>query len=68
MGEGRSGSLGLADANRYLQNGINSKVLLYSTGNYIRHRVINHDGKEYEKEYVCLTESLCYTAVINTAL
>ena len=30
---------------------INSKVLLYSTGNYIQYLVINHNGKEYEKEY-----------------
>ena len=40
--------------------------MLYSTGNYIQYSVIN--GKEYEKEciYVCITESLCYTAVMNT--
>ena len=31
---------------------INNKVLLYSTGNYIQHPVINHNGKEYEKEYI----------------
>ena len=31
---------------------INSKVLLYSTGNYIQYPVINHNGKEYEKEYM----------------
>ena len=29
---------------------INNKVLPYSTENYIRHPVINHNGKEYEKE------------------
>ena len=29
---------------------INNKVLLYSTGNYIKYLVINHNGKEYEKE------------------
>ena len=29
---------------------INNKVLLYSTGNYIQHPVINHNGKEFEKE------------------
>ena len=29
---------------------INNKVLLYSTGNYIQYPVINHNGKEYEKE------------------
>ena len=49
---------------------INNKVLLYSTGNYIQYPVINHNGKEYEKEYVCVcvTESLCYTPEINTTL
>ena len=32
--------------------------------------VINHNGKEYEKEYVymCITESLCCTAETNTTL
>ena len=29
---------------------INNKALLYSTGNYIQYPVINHSGKEYEKE------------------
>ena len=47
------------------------KVLLYSTGNYIQYPEINHNGKEYKKEYiyicVCvyITESLCYTAEIK---
>ena len=27
-------------------------ALLYSTGNYIQHPVMNRDGKEYEKEYI----------------
>ena len=31
---------------------INNKALLYSTGNYIQNPVINHNGKEYEKEYI----------------
>ena len=31
---------------------INNKVLLYSTGSYIQYPVINHNGKEYEKEYM----------------
>ena len=30
---------------------INNKVLPYSTGNYIQYPVINHNGKEHEKEY-----------------
>ena len=32
----------------------NNKVLLYSTGNYIQYPVINHNGKECEKEYMCV--------------
>ena len=45
--EGKTASLGLADANYYV-----IKSLLYSTGNYIQYSVINHDGKEYEK--ICI--------------
>ena len=33
---------------------INNKVLLHSTRNYIQYPVINHNGKEYEKECVCV--------------
>ena len=36
---------------------INNKVLLYSTVNYIQYPVINHNGKEYEKEYICVKPS-----------
>ena len=33
---------------------INNKVLLYSIGNYIQYPVIiNHNGREYEKRYIC---------------
>ena len=49
-----------------------NKDLLYSTGNYIQYPVINDNGKEYEKEciyiYICITDSLCCTAVINPTL
>ena len=31
---------------------INNKVLLCSTGNYIQYPVINHNGKEHEKECI----------------
>ena len=33
---------------------VNNRVLLYSTGNYIQYPVMNHNGKEYEKEYICV--------------
>ena len=54
-----------------------NKVLWHSTGNYIQIPVINHNRKENMKKdvcvyiyiyiypYVCITESLCRTAVIN---
>jgi len=31
---------------------IHHKVLLYRTGSYVQYPVINHNGKEYEKEYI----------------
>ena len=45
---------------------ISCKVLLYSIGKYIQYPVINHNGKEYEKEYICITELLCCTAEMST--
>ena len=31
---------------------VNNKVLLYSTGNYIQYPMMNHNRKEYVKEYI----------------
>ena len=47
---------------------INNKVLLYSTGNYIQYPVIDYNGKEYEKAYICITESLYCIEEINVTL
>ena len=47
---------------------INSKVLLYSTESYTQYLMINHNGKEYRKKNLYVTESLCCSAVINTTL
>ena len=48
---------------------INTKVLLYGTGNYIQYAVIIYNRKEYLKRiYMCRTESLCFTAEISTTL
>ena len=47
----------------------NNKVLLYSPGNYVQYPMINHNGKEYFKNvYICISESICCTAVIDTTL
>ena len=66
MGEGYIGSLGLADANYYITEWINSKVSTYSTEKCIQCLVINHNGKEYEKEYIYIY--IYHFAEINTAL
>ena len=49
---------------------ITNKDLLYSTGNYTQYFVITYKGKEPEKEYtyVHISDSLCHTPEINTAL
>ena len=47
---------------------INDKFLLCSTGNYIQYPVINHNEKEYEKECICITESLSCIAEMNITL
>ena len=54
---------------------INNKVLLYSTGDYTHYSVINHNGKDYGKDYekdlytyIYKTESICYTTEMNTML
>ena len=48
----------------------NNKVLLYSTANYVQCPVINHNVKEYEKEYIYIyiNESFCCTVQIKTTL
>ena len=33
---------------------INDKVLLDNTGNFIQYLVIDHNGKECEKQYICI--------------
>ena len=50
---------------------IKSSVLLYSTENCVQYPMINHNGKEYvfkKNVSICITESLCCTAIIKTTL
>ena len=72
-GEGFEGMEWEAAGSRYnllYMEWINNKVLLYSMENYIQYPMINHNGKEYEKKevHICMTESLCCIAEINTTL
>ena len=48
---------------------INNNILLYSKGNYIQYPVINHSGENMRMNVcMCITESLCCTAEINTTV
>ena len=50
VGGGKDWEFGINRCKLVYIGWINNKVLLYSTGNYIQYPVINHNGKEYEKE------------------
>ena len=71
-GEGAGGGMkwevGVSRCKLLYLEWINNKVLLSSTENYIQYPMINHNGKEYLKKnvHICITESLCCTAEINT--
>ena len=68
VGEGWTVRLGLVDASYYIQNG----SAVQHTWNYIQYPEINHNGKEYRKEYkkecTYITESLFCTAETNATL
>ena len=44
---------------------LNSKVLLYNAGNYIQYPVINQNGKEYEKEGMCVYIYVCVLVCVR---
>ena len=69
-GGGKEWEFGVRRCKLVYMEWINNKVLLYNTGNYTQCPVINQKGKEYEKVCICIciTESLCCTAEINTTL
>ena len=54
MPKGEEWEVGVSRCKLSYTGWINNKVLLYSTGNYIQDPVMNHNGKEYEKECVCI--------------
>ena len=62
-GGGMGWEFGISRCKLVYRGWINNKVLLYSTGNYIQYPVINHNGKECEKEcvytYICVCVYIC---------
>jgi len=57
----------IRDTNCYTE-WISNRVLLQSTQNYIHYPVKTHNGKEYKKQCIHITESLCCTAETDTAV
>ena len=51
-GRGMDWEVGISRCKLVYIEWINNTVLLHSTGNYIQYPVINHSGKEYEKEHM----------------
>ena len=55
-GEGDGGGMdwefGISRCKLFYTEWINNKVLLHGTGNHIQYPVINHKGKEYDKECI----------------
>ena len=51
-GGGKDWEFGISGCKLLHIGWISNKVLLYSTGNNIQYPVINHNGKEYEKECI----------------
>ena len=64
---GEERELGVSRRKLLYTERMNNKILLYSTEDYIQYALINDNSKEYNKIiYICITEPLCYTEVINT--
>ena len=68
VGGGMHWGFGISRCKLLYRGWINDKFLLCSTGNYIQYPVINHNGEEYEKECICITESLSCIAEMNITL
>ena len=70
VGAGVDWEFGVGGCKLLYMRCMNSKVLLYSTGNCIQSPGIKHNGKEYLKKrvYICVTESIGCPVEIDTTL
>ena len=62
QGRGMDWKFGISKCKPLYIGWISNRILLYDTGNYIQHPVINHIGKEYT---ICITESIHCVAELN---
>ena len=68
-GRGMNWELGISRCKLLYIEWINSKILLYSTGNYLQSPETNYNGKEYTRGRIYyITESHCYPSEIGTTL
>ena len=51
-GEGTDWELVISRCKQLYREWINNKIRLHSTEDYVQYPVINHNGKEYEKECI----------------
>ena len=63
-GGGMDWKFGISRCKLFYTGQTDTKVLLYSTGNFGQYLVTSHNGKEY----TWITETLCPTAEINATL
>ena len=65
-GSGMDWEFGVSRYKLFHLEWMSNEVLLYSTGTSIQLSGINHDGKEYKRECVCLYVCVCVYIYIHT--
>ena len=63
---GKLGEFGISRGKLLYIEWISNKVLVYSSRNYIQYPVINHHEKENVKDSICITQTHCCMAEMNT--
>ena len=56
---------GTTEVTYHIIHEMDEQVLLYSTGICIQYPIINYNGKEYEKVYIYINESLFNNSIVN---
>ena len=57
--------LGTTEVTYHIIHKMDEQVLLHSTGICIQYPIINYNGKEYEKVYIYIKESLFNNSIVN---
>ena len=68
FGGGMELEVGVSRRKLLHMDGVNNKVLLYSTENYIQCHMINYNEKNILKMHMYVNEYICCTAEMKTTL